>query len=223
MNSVGENYRLLLKRIEKAALGVGRDPGAVRLIGVSKRVEVERIREAIKYGLTDIGENRVQEAEQKIPQLDEALDGGKVQCHLIGHLQANKAAKALGLFSWIQSVDSRALAQRLDRLTTGRLRVLIQVKLEEEPSKAGVARSDLPQLIDVIHASEKLDLKGLMAIPPFLEDPEDVRPYFRELRQTGQEFSLPELSMGMSHDFEVAIEEGATMVRVGTALFGERE
>ncbi len=223
MSSVGENYRLLLERIEKAAMRVGRDPAGVRLIGVSKRVEVERIREAIRYGLTDIGENRVQEADEKIPQLDEALDGGRVQCHLIGHLQANKAAKALGLFSWIQSVDSSALAQRLDRLTIGRLRVLIQVKLEEEPSKAGVARADLPRLIDVIQASEKLDLRGLMTIPPFLENPEDVRPYFRELRQTGQGFSLPELSMGMSHDFEIAIEEGATMVRVGTALFGERK
>ena len=218
MSQISENYSRLLERIGEAALRVDRDPASVRLVGVTKRVEVKRIQEAIDIGLSDIGENRLQEAEEKIP----LLHGTSVQAHFIGHLQANKARKAVRLFSCIQSVDSVSLAQRLDQHAVRPLMVLIQVKLEDEASKTGVLESDLPQLIDAIQASNNLDLQGLMSIPPFFETAEDVRPYFRRLRQKAQEFALGELSMGMSHDFEVAIEEGATMVRVGTALFGDR-
>ena len=218
MSRIAENYQRILERIGKAALRVDREPASIRLVGVTKRIDIERIREAIESGLSEIGENRIQEAEEKIPLLQRP----EVHAHLIGHLQANKAKKAVGLFSCIQSVDSVALAQRLDALAPGRLSVLIQVKLEDEVSKTGVIESELPRLVDVVQASENLDLRGLMTIPPCIETVEDLRPYFRRLRQRAHEFALPELSMGMSHDFEVAIEEGATMVRVGTALFGDR-
>ncbi len=221
MSRVAENYNHLLERIGAAARRADRDPASIRLVGVTKRVDVERIQEAIDCGLSDIGENRVQEAEEKISLLH-PLHGREVQAHLIGHLQANKAKKAIGLFSCIHSVDSVGLAQRLDRYALEPLRVLIQVKLEDEDSKTGVLESNLQQLVDVIQASNKLRLRGLMTIPPLLENAEDVRPYFRRLRHKADEFALPELSMGMSHDFEIAIEEGATMVRVGTALFGDR-
>lgn len=222
MSRFGEKYQRILERIGEAALRVDRDPGSIRLVGVTKRFSAERVQEAIDNGLRDIGENRVQEAEEKMPLL-QGLDLLKVQTHLIGHLQANKARKAVALFSCIQSVDSVSLAQRLDQVATGPLSVLIQVKLEDEESKTGVLEPDLPQLIDVIQASDKLELNGLMTIPPLLENVENVRPYFRRLRLKADEFALTELSMGMSHDFEIAIEEGATMVRVGTALFGDRQ
>ncbi len=221
VSQVGENYNRLLDRIGETALAVDRDPASIRLMGVTKRVGVERIREAIESGLDVIGENRLQEAEAKIPLLH-GFDGDKFQAHFIGHLQANKARKAVGLFTCIQTVDRVSLAQRLDQLALGRLSVLIQVKLEDEVAKTGVLESELPGLIDVVQASENLDLKGLMTIPPFFETAEDVRPYFHRLRQMADQFALHELSMGMSHDFEIAIEEGATMVRVGTALFGDR-
>ena len=218
MSHIGENHRRLLERIEQAALRSGRDPAAVRLVGVTKKVDVERIREAVDGGLADLGENRIQEAEDKIPRLERA----GVRYHLIGHLQTNKAGKAVKLFSWVQSVDSESLARRLDRMATGGLRILIQVKSGDEQSKSGVAASDLAELVNVVRSLKNLELQGFMTIPPFFEDVEDVRPYFRNLRRKAEEFSLPELSMGMSHDFEVAVEEGATIVRVGTALFGTR-
>jgi pyridoxal phosphate enzyme (YggS family) len=224
MSQIGENYERLLERIGEAALRVGRDPASIRLVGVTKRVDVARIQEAIDSGLSDIGENRVQEAEEKIPLLQrrQGLHGTAVRTHFIGHLQANKVKKAVGLFSCIQSVDSISLAQRLDHLAPERLSVLIQVKLGDEDSKTGILESELPQLIDAIQRSENLDLRGLMTIPLFIETVEELRPYFRRLRQKAHEFALPELSMGMSHDFEIAIEEGATIIRVGTALFGDR-
>ncbi len=224
MTQISENHQRLLERIQSAALRVGRDPASVRLIGVTKRVDARRIQEAIDSGLNDIGENRLQEAEEKIPLLHRGHGAGcaEFQTHFIGHLQANKARRAVELFSCIQSVDSVSLARRLDKLTHGRLKVLIQVKLEHEASKTGVLESDLGSLIDVIQASTNLDLRGLMTIPPFHESAADVRPYFRRLSLNAHEYGLEELSMGMSHDFEVAIEEGATMVRVGTALFGDR-
>ena len=218
MNTVRENYRRLLDRIGEASVRSGRDPESVRLIGVTKRVDPSRIREAVDCGLREIGENRVQEAEQKLP----LLEGSPVRCHLIGHLQANKAGKALTLFSYIQSLDSIALAQRLARLSKKTLPVLIQVKLGDEESKTGVTECQLDPLIEAVGSLENLELQGLMTIPPLFTDAEDVRPYFQRLRQLAAERSLPEVSMGMSHDFEIAIEEGATMVRVGTALFGER-
>jgi pyridoxal phosphate enzyme (YggS family) len=218
MSRIEDNYHRVLGRIAAAVSRSGRSTDSVRLIGVTKRIDRERIQQAIDCGLTEIGENRVQEAEQKFPD----LDTDNVRCHLIGHLQTNKANKAVHLFSCIQTVDSVSLAQRLDRLAEGPIDVLIQLKLGEEESKQGAARSDLPVLVDTIGNTRHLRLVGLMGIPPFFNDVDQVRPYFRQLKTAAEEFSLPEVSMGMSHDFEVAIEEGATIVRVGTALFGER-
>ncbi len=215
---VRERYRRLLDRIGEASLRSGRPPEAVRLIGVTKRVGAGRVREAIENGLQDIGENRIQEAEEKLPQLS---DTGVV-CHMIGHLQSNKAAVAVGLFSWIQSVDSLSLARRLDRLTTNRLGILLQVHLGDETTKSGLDPARLGAVIGDVRSLANLELRGLMAIPPFEEDPERARPYFAKLRQLADDYELGDLSMGMSHDFEVAIEEGATMVRLGTALFGTR-
>ncbi len=215
---VAENLRRVSDRVGEAAARAGRRPESVRIVGVTKRVNLERIREAVDCGLTDIGENRVQEAEIKIPRLDRA----GAACHLIGHLQSNKAGKAVGLFSCIQSVDSVALAERLDRLAGGPVRVLVQMKLGDEAAKAGVSEGGLADLVRAVRASAHLRLEGLMGIPPFFDDVERVRPYFRRLRERADAFSLDTVSMGMSRDFEVAIEEGATMVRIGTLLFGER-
>lgn len=218
MSQVRENYRRLLDRIGEASLRSGRKPEAVRLIGVSKRVTVERVREAVEAGLTNIGENRVQEAQEKFSLMSDL----SVTRHLIGHLQSNKARSALQLFSWIQSLDSRSLARRLDRLAPEPTPVLIQVKLASENTKAGAEESDLAGLVETVRSAENLQLRGLMAIPPFFPDGEQMRPYFARLRGLAERYGVVEISMGMSHDFEIAIEEGATMVRVGTALFGER-
>ena len=218
MSQVRENYRRLLDRIGEASLRSGRKLEAVRLIGVSKRVALDRVREAIEAGLTDIGENRVQEAEEKFPFMSDL----PVTRHLIGHLQSNKSTRALELFSWIQSLDSTSLARRLDRLASEPTPVLIQVKLASEDAKAGAEEADLSELVETLRSSENLELRGLMAIPPFFPDNEQSRPYFARLRALAEGYGLPEISMGMSHDFEIAVEEGATMVRLGTALFGER-
>jgi hypothetical protein len=217
MTSVSENYRRILARIGEASDRSGRSPESVRLIGVTKRVPVGRIREAIDCGLDQIGENRIQEAEAKFP----LLEGAPITRHFIGHLQSNKAGKALELFSCIQTIDSVALAGRLNRLATGSVRVMVQMRLGDEESKSGVPEHELSRVVDAVRSAEKLDLVGLMGIPPFLENPEKVRPFFRRLKQCATELDLAEVSMGMSHDFETAIEEGATMVRVGTALFGK--
>jgi pyridoxal phosphate enzyme (YggS family) len=214
-----ENYRRVRDRIGEAALRSGRRPESVRLVGVTKKIGVDRVREAIGLGLTEIGENRVQEAEAKLPHLSDL----EVRCHLIGHLQSNKAKTAVRLFSCIQSVDSVGLAERLERLVSGALQVFVQVKLGDEATKSGVEADQLQALIDRLRAMSRLRLVGLMGIPPFFPDPDRVRPYFRQLRDSAEQAGLPEVSMGMSHDFEVAIEEGATLVRIGTALFGARE
>ena len=219
MPRLEENYNRLLDRIGEAALRSGRKPEDVRLLGVTKRVEAARILEVIELGLTDIGENRVQEAEDKMPR----LGGSGVRCHLIGHLQANKARRALELCHSIQSLDSPRLALRLDGMLERRFPVFIQVKTVEEATKSGVAPSELAELVDVVRRSRWLDLEGFMTIPPFREDPDQVRPYFRRIRELGAEYGVTGLSIGMSHDFEAAIEEGATHVRVGSALFGTRE
>lgn len=218
MTDVAENYRRILGRMGEAAARSGRSPESIRLLGVIKRVHPDRIREAIDCGLTEIGENRIQEAESKFPLL--ALDG--VTRHLIGHLQSNKARKAIGLFSVIQSVDRVELAERLDRIAEARVSVLIQMKLGAEETKSGVPEDALQPVVDAVRAAERLDLKGLMGIPPYCEDPEQARPYFKQLRSKTRELGLTETSMGMSHDFEVAIEEGSTLVRIGTSLFGAR-
>jgi hypothetical protein len=220
---------LVEHRIEDAAQRAGRTPADITLIAVSKTHPVPALREALRTGLRHFGENRVQEAEQKIPEIGREV----ATWHLIGHLQANKARKAVQLFDTIHSLDSVQLADRLDRICSeeGRhsLPVLIQVDLAGEATKSGVSESELDRLIEAVGKSSHLALKGLMVLPPFFENPEDTRPFFRRLRELGNNLERRrllhdrcELSMGMSHDFEVAIEEGATMVRVGTAIFGSR-
>lgn len=212
-----------------AAKRVGRVADDLTLIAVSKTHPAEAIRRAFELGVTHFGENRVQEWEGKRA----ALDGLRAEWHLIGHLQSNKAAKAARIFDCVDSVDNFALAQRLDRsraelATERKLRILIEVRIAPEAAKSGVERSNLSALAGQISALDHLDFCGLMCIPPFLDDPQSVRPYFSELRELRDHLEqrlgikLPVLSMGMSHDFEVAIEEGATEVRVGTALFGTR-
>ena len=228
--TIVQNIAAVRERIERAARRANRSPDTVRLVAVSKTVEPERIREAYAAGLREFGENRVQEAAAKKPILVD-LD---IRWHLVGHLQSNKAQKAAELFDEIQSVDSLALAEKLDRAVekAGRrcLPVLLQVRMGGEPTKSGIEEAELLPLVRGIASLAHLAVQGLMSIPPFFDDAEQARPYFRRLRELAGELasarirgiSAQELSMGMSHDFEVAIEEGATVVRIGTAIFGER-
>lgn len=227
--SVRENFLRIQERIAKAAERVGRRAEEITLIGVSKTHPANAIREAYEAGVRHFGENRVQEWEGKRA----GTEGMAATWHLIGHLQSNKTARAAGLFHSIDSVDELAIAQRLDRARaeagiTGKLRVLIEARVAEEETKSGMEIAESPTLAKMIADLPRLQLAGLMCIPPFLQEAEQVRPYFRRLRELRDELTgklgiaLPALSMGMSHDFEVAIEEGATEVRVGTALFGER-
>ncbi len=215
------------ERIERAARRAGRDPSSVTLVAVSKTVEPARILEAIEAGQRDFGENRVQEALDKIPRLP------AVRWHMVGHLQRNKARRVVGRFELIHSVDSLKLVDVLDRLGRERgfvVRALVEVNVGGEASKSGVAPEDLPALLDHAAGREGLAIEGLMTVPPWAEDPQDARPFFaalarlrdRESRAARPAVRLEHLSMGMSHDFEVAIEEGATIVRVGTAIFGPR-
>jgi PLP dependent protein len=227
---IGKNVADVRERIANAARKAGRRAEEITLIAVSKTHPVEAIREAFAAGIRHFGENRVQEWEGKRGGVED-LPG---QWHLIGHLQSNKASRAAKIFHAVDSVDDYALAQRLDRArreTAGaeKLRVLIEVRVAAEETKSGVERDLLPALAEKIGELGRLELAGLMCIPPLLEDAESVRPYFAELRELNAKLEtrlakkLPVLSMGMSHDFAVAIEEGATEVRVGTALFGTRE
>jgi len=206
--------------IASACRRAGRAPEDVLLIAVSKTVEADRIRSGIEAGVRALGENRVQEAKDKI----EAL-GRPVPWHLIGSLQTNKAKDAVRLFDWIHSVDRLDLARELDRRAhaIGRtVNVLIEVNIGDEPQKAGVRPAELKALLDAVAGLPALRIRGLMAIPPVVEGAEQSRPAFRRLRELRNEAGLEHLSMGMSADFEVAVEEGATMVRVGTAIFGPR-
>jgi PLP dependent protein len=228
-DSIHENLHRVQQQIAAAADRAGRSTEEITLIGVSKTHPAEAIQAAFDAGLRHFGENRVQEWEAKrgsTAHLNAAW-------HLIGHLQSNKAAKAAGLFHSIDAVDDFALAQKLDRACgtmpeEKRLRVLLEVHLGQEATKSGVSDADLPTLAEKIVALERLDMAGLMCIPPFLESMDEVRPYFARLRNLRDQLEvrlnrkLPVLSMGMSHDFEAAILEGATEVRVGTALFGTR-
>ncbi len=228
--SIRENLQRVQERIFAAAKRAGRSPDEITLIGVSKTHPAEAIHEAYEAGLRHFGENRVQEWEGKQGGVQDL----NATWHLIGHLQSNKAARAAKLFHAIDSVDDFALAQRLDRArsefsSAGKLRVLIEVHIAGEEAKSGAAIEEAPELAERIAGLPTLELAGLMCIPPFAENPEQGRPYFKNLRELRDAVakqmkrSLPVLSMGMSHDFEVAIEEGATEVRVGTALFGMRE
>ena len=228
---IRKNLTQVQERIAAAAGRAVRRPEEITLIGVSKTHPAEALRSAYDAGLRHFGENRVQEWEGKHGAVSD-LDGAVF--HLVGHLQSNKAARAVKLFHAIDSVDDFPLAQRLDRFyaeskpTTG-LRVLIEVRVSGEQSKSGVPPTELPMIAEAIANLSSLHLAGLMCIPPFFENAEHARPYFRRLRELRDDLAkrlhceLPVLSMGMSHDFEVAIEEGATEVRVGTAIFGARE
>lgn len=223
-----DNYRLIMDAIAVAARRAGRDPDTVKLVGASKTVPVERIRPAVEAGLTILGENYLQEARDKIAAFDLPVDW-----HFIGHLQSNKAVTAVKLFSLIHSVDRLSLAQALNGAAakTNQVQdILLEVNLAQEPTKSGAKIEDLETLLRTVAAFPNLRVRGLMTMPPWYEDAEKVRPYFQTLRRTRdhlQSLKLPrvdliELSMGMSGDFQVAIEEGATLVRIGTALFGSR-
>jgi len=215
---LSQNLAGVESRIARACARCGRRREEVTLLAVAKTFPPEVILEAYRLGLREFGENYVQEFEQKAPQV-RSLPGARF--HLIGHLQSNKSRRAGELFDVIQTVDSEKLARRLDAL--GRpLEVMIEVKLSPEESKAGCAPGDLAALIGAIRACPNLRLTGLMTMPPWSDDPEQSRPHFRRLRELAAGHGLRGLSMGMSHDLEAAIEEGATIVRVGTALFGAR-
>lgn len=215
------NLEAVKARVAAACRRAGRDQAGVLLIAVSKTVDLERIRDAVEAGVAALGENRVQEARDKVAAL-----GRPVPWHLIGSLQTNKAKDAVQLFDWIHSVDRLELARELDKRAhaAGRkVRGLLQVNLGEEPQKGGAAPGEVKALLDAMSGMRNLDIRGLMAIPPQVPDAEAARPYFRRLRELREGTGLEHLSMGMSADYEVAIEEGATMVRVGTSIFGPRE
>jgi pyridoxal phosphate enzyme (YggS family) len=238
---IEKNIEKVLERISNSAVKAGRNPNEIKLVAVSKTVTLQRILEAVKAGVTILGENRVQEAREKIsnfkfqiappaPPLTNGGMKGGVEWHLIGNLQKNKAGTAVQLFNLIHSVDSTVLVEELDKhakRTGKKQRVLMQVKLSDESTKHGVLEGDLIKLLEKVFVADSLLLEGFMTMPPYFEDPEKTRPYFRRLYEiakdvSGKGFAIKELSMGMSNDYEVAIEEGATMVRVGTAIFGER-
>ena len=227
--SIRENLLRIQERIAAAAARASRRPEDITLMGVSKSHPAIAIQEAYQAGIRHFGENRVQEWEVKRVGTNNLA----ATWHLIGHLQSNKAAKAAKLFHCVDSVDVLALAQKLDRAraeanASGKLRVLLEVRVEREETKSGVEIEALPEMAEEVATLPHLDLAGLMCIPPYLLEAERVRPYFRRLRELRDDLRarlglpLAVLSMGMSHDFEAAIEEGATEVRVGTALFGTR-
>lgn len=231
MGTVAENLATVEARISAAARRVGRDPAEIRLVAVSKRVSDERLRAAVAAGQRLFGENYLQEAEEKIARLDPA---GELSWHFIGHLQSNKARAAVEHFAMVETVDRLKLATLLDRQAgaAGReLAVLLQVNVGGEEQKSGVAPAEAGKLLAAISNLSALRVTGLMTMPPWSADPEASRPHFRRLRLLAEELvgqgllgshGPPELSMGMSGDFEVAVEEGATLVRVGTAIFGPR-
>jgi pyridoxal phosphate enzyme (YggS family) len=220
MTGIAGNHQHILERIGNAARRVGRAPESIQLVAVTKTVPPGRIQEAVLCGVKHIGENRVQEALSK----REELGNANLTWHFIGHFQTNKAKKVVENFDWVHSIDRMEAAEALARQVVNRaaLRVLIEVKLQDEANKSGATEGDLPRLVASLRRLDTLDLRGLMAVPPPVENPDEARPFFRRLLQLAKDFGLTELSMGMTHDFEVAVEEGATMVRIGTGLFGER-
>ena len=228
--SLNERFANVQRRIANAAKDCGRLAEEITLIAISKTHPAEVLREVLDLGVKNLGENKVREAEEKITELGR----GAARWHMVGHLQTNKARRAVQLFDVIHSLDSAALAKKLDHLcaeqSREQLEVLIQVDLAGEKNKTGVAAVDLPELLKTIKTCSRLRLIGLMVLPPFFEDAECARPFFKALRDLRDKLrtqghfgdSRGELSMGMTHDFEIAIQEGATMLRVGTAIFGER-
>lgn len=229
MVDVAANYRKVIDRISEAALKAGRNPQEIKLLAAGKSQNVETVQAAITAGVRIIGENYVREAESKRQVISEA-----VEWHMIGHLQRNKVKAALNTFDLIQSLDSVALALELDkegRRNGKTVRTLIEINLGDEHSKSGIGQDKVEELVKRVSELAHLQVDGLMAVPPFKENPEESRPYFcalRELQMELQGWKIPngsfnELSMGMTHDYPIAIEEGATIVRIGTALFGPRK
>lgn len=216
---IAENLAAVQQRIDDAAQRCGRDASEITLIAVSKVKPAEDIVAAYEAGQRDFGESYVQEFQQKRAELPE-LPGARF--HFIGSLQSNKTRIAAGLFDSIQTVASEKIARRLNDQTDKPLGIYLEVKLSPEDSKGGAAPEEIPALADYVRSCENLRLRGLMTMPPWSDDAELARPYFKKLRAMRDELGLEELSMGMSHDLEVAIEEGSTMVRVGTAIFGKR-
>jgi pyridoxal phosphate enzyme (YggS family) len=239
VETLSENIKGVYRRIGHAAMRAGRGPEEVRLIAVTKGVSTGVMKEALEMGLRDFGENRIQEFREKqellirdkVLSLSDEPAGYRVHWHLIGHLQSNKAKVAVDFFDLIHSVDSIEVARQVNKYAAniGKIqKVLIQVKLSDEESKYGLLKENIIDILHAVSGMQNLRVGGFMTIPPYFDDPEKVRPFFRELRALrdraeAKGFDLKELSMGMSHDFEVAIEEGATMVRVGAAIFGERK
>ena len=226
-DTIAANLKHLYLEIASIARGCGRDPGQIQLLAVSKTFPARAVRQAYEAGQTLFGENRVQEAEIKIPQAKAA----GIQWHLIGHLQSNKARRAAELFDVIQSLDSEKIATKVGhhaRELRKTIQVFVEVKIGRESQKEGAWPEQATALARVVESIPSLQLLGLMAIPPYDEDPEHSRPYFRQLRELLEEINrdrarpLTQLSMGMSHDYRIAIEEGATLLRIGTAIFGPR-
>lgn len=228
MTDIASNLDQIYDQVKLAARNSGKDPDGIRVLAVSKTFTSSEIDQAYAWGQRVFGENRVQEAQGKLAELRDH----NIEWHLIGHLQSNKARLAAQLFDVIQSVDSEKIAARLNRIChelDKKLRVYIQVNLAGESQKSGVSPENLPSLVKKLDSMEFLELEGLMTLPPYEEEPEKTRPYFRRLYQLFERVNsqrtqpLAELSMGMSHDYRIAIEEGATMVRIGTAIFGRRQ
>lgn len=230
MANIQNNLQSIRQRIDNAALRCGRNPGEIRLVAVSKRIGLSAIEQANRAGQTIFGENYMQEAKEKIEQ----FQGTDAEWHFIGHIQSNKARDVAALIDMVHTVDRIKLAKALNRHAgeyNRKISVLVQVNVGEETQKAGILPGNAEGLVRSLRDFPQLEVKGLMTMPPFKSNPEEVRPYFRILRKLAEDFSAKglfwdsnrfELSMGMSGDFEVAVEEGATLVRVGTAIFGER-
>ncbi len=219
VTTVAERLALVRERVARAAERAGRSPAEVTIVAVSKSFPAAAIAEAAAAGIAHIGENRVQEAAAKIPSLRHL----PVTWHLVGHLQTNKAKTAIDLFDIIHSVDSLRLAEVLSHRAERALPVLLEVNVVGEPGKFGFSPQQALQAAEAIARLPRLEVRGLMTVAPLVSDPEEVRPVFRDLRRLRDALGLAELSMGMTDDFEVAIEEGATLVRIGRAIFGERQ
>lgn len=220
VSPIETRLQLVESRIQNAVRRAHRQRSEITLVAVSKKFSADRIREAYQAGLREFGENYVQEFAEKHPQL---ADLPEARFHLIGHLQTNKARLAADLFDVIQTADSPKLLQRLDAAATGaKLEILLEIKLSDEANKSGASPEDIADLLAAAAQCSHLQVSGLMTMPPWSDDPEQSRPYFKRLAALASEYKLSKLSMGMSGDLEVAIEEGATIIRVGTALFGAR-
>ncbi|MGD1019495.1 MAG: YggS family pyridoxal phosphate-dependent enzyme [Verrucomicrobiia bacterium] len=221
MSAIADNIKVIDQRIQAAADRAGRDRSEITLISISKAIEPEAVEAALAAGQTVFGESKVQEARAKIPVVS-----GRARWHLVGHLQTNKARDAVALFDVIHSVDSRKLADELNKWSerAGKTQaILLEVNVSGEASKFGLKPEDLESTLTAINQLPRLEVRGLMTVAPYATEAAEARPYFRRLRELRDALGLRDLSMGMSHDFEVAIEEGATMVRIGTAIFGERK